>query len=104
MHLESITLDLATWAFLGGTIVPILVGLLTKARAHPGLKGFLNLVLSGVAGMIATAQVTDGVLSKASIVAGAMAFVASIGTYYGLLKPAGITGAIQAKSAEVGIG
>lgn len=103
----AITLDLATWAFLGGTIVPILVGLLTKSSAHPGLKGFLNVVLSAVAGLIATAQVQDGVLTKAAIVAGFMAFVASIGSHYGWLRPAGITGSsgvVQRSTANIGIG
>ena len=98
------TLDLATWAFLGGTIVPILVGILTKIDAHPGIKGFLNVVLSAVAGLIATAIAQDGVLTQAAVVAGFMSFVASIGTYYGWLKPAGITGAVQRSTAEVGIG
>jgi hypothetical protein len=44
-----ITLDLTTWAFLGGTIVPILVGLLTKLNAPSALRGLVNLILSAVA-------------------------------------------------------
>ena len=103
----EIILDLTTWAFLGGTVVPMLVGLLAKQRLHGGLKGFLNLVLSAVAGLIATAQVQDGVLTKTAIVAGGMAFVWSIGIHYGLLKPNNVTGSdgfIQRKTANVGIG
>ena len=99
-----ITLDLATWAFLGGTIVPILVGILTKIDAHPGIKGFLNVVLSAVAGLVATAIAQDGVLTQAAIVAGFMSFVASIGVYYGFLKPAGVTDAVQSSTSKVGIG
>lgn len=99
-----ITLDLTTWAFLGGTIVPILVGLLTKLHASPAVRGLLNLVLSAVTGLIAVAVTQDGVLDKASIVAGFMALVASVGTYYGVLKPIGVTGAIQRATADFGLG
>lgn len=99
-----LTLDLATWAFLGGTIVPILVGLVTKLHASSAVKGLVNLVLSAVAGLIATAIATDGVLTKAAVVAGFMALIASVGTYYGVLKPAGITGAVQRATANKGIG
>lgn len=99
-----ITLDLATWAFLGGTIVPILVGILTKIDAHPGLKGGINVLLSAVAGLIATAITQDGVLTQEAIVAGFMAFVASIATYYGFLKPSGVSGSVQSSTAKVGVG
>ncbi len=99
-----ITLDLATWAFLGGTIVPILVGLLTKLDASSAVKGLVNLVLSAIAGLIATAVVSDGVLTKEAVVAGFMALVASVGTYYGVLKPIGVTGSVQRATANVGIG
>lgn len=99
-----ITLDLTTWAFLGGTIVPILVGLVTKLNAPSALRGLINLILSAVAGLIAVAITQDGVLDKASIVAGFMALVASVGTYYGVLKPMGITGAVQRATANFGLG
>lgn len=99
-----ITLDLATWAFLGGTIVPILVGLVTKLHASSAVKGLVNLVLSAIAGLVATAIATDGVLTKTAVVAGFMALVASVGTYYGVLKPVGVTGAVQRSTANVGIG
>src|SRR5688572_20598191 len=99
-----ITLDLTTWAFLGGTIVPILVGLLTKLNAPPALRGLVNLILSAVAGLVAVAVTQDGVLDKASVVAGFMALVASVGTYYGVLKPMGVTGAVQRATANFGLG
>lgn len=99
-----LTLDLATWAFIGGTVVPILVGLLTKLRAPSWLKGLVNLVLSAAAGLIATAQVSDGVLTKTAIVAAFLSLVASVGTYYGVLKPVGVTGAVQRATAQVGLG
>lgn len=102
--MEIITLDLTTWAFLGGTVVPILVGLLTKLNAPSSLRGFVNLVLSAVAGLIATAIAQDGVLTQAAVVAGFMALVASVGTYYGVLKPMGVTGAVQQATADFGLG
>lgn len=104
MNEFSITLDLATWAFLGGTIVPILVGLLTKLRAPSAVKGTVNLVLSAIAGLIATAQVTDGVLTKEAIVAVFLSLIASTATYHGVLKPVGVTGGVQKATAQVGIG
>lgn len=100
----TITLDLAMWAFLGGTVVPILVGLVTKLSAPSSVKGLVNLVLSMIAGLIATAIATDGVLSQTAVVAAFMALIASVATYYGVLKPVGVTGGVQRATAQVGIG
>ena len=99
-----ITLDLATWAFIGGTIVPILVGILTKCRASSAVKGLVNLVLSAIAGIIATAIATGGALNEATVVAAFMALIASVATYFGVLKPTGVTGAVQGSTANFGIG
>jgi hypothetical protein len=40
-------LDVGTLSFIAGSVIPLLVGLLTKYNAHPGLKGTLNALLSG---------------------------------------------------------
>ncbi len=99
-----VTLDLATWALIGGTLVPLIVGLVTKLRASSAVKGLANLVLSAVAGVIAAAIAGGGILTKQSVVAGFLSLVGSVGAYYGVLKPTGVTGAIQVATADIGLG
>ena len=101
---DIITLDLATWAFLGGTVVPILVGILTKLHLSSGLKGLVNVVLSAVVGLIASEATTDGVLTQDALVGFFMALAVSIATYYGVYRPNGVTGAIQFATRNFGIG
>ena len=102
--METITLDLAVWSALGGTVVPILVGLVTKLNASSAVKGVVNLVLSTIAGLIATAIAGDGVLTQAAVVAAFLALMTSVATYYGVLKPVGVTGAVQESTAGFGLG
>lgn len=102
--MEIVSLDLVTWAMLGGVLVPILVGIVSKCAAPASLKSVLNLVLSGIAGLVATAQATDGVLSKEAIVAWLLALTASIATYYGVYKPTGVSGSVQEATAGFGLG
>lgn len=103
----KIILDLATWAFIGGTLVPIVVGVLTKIHLHPGVKAVINLILATVVGLIGTAQVTDGVLSKEAIFTAGIALVTSMATHFGVWKPMEITGSsgiVQQATANFGLG
>lgn len=102
--MKTITLDLATWSFLAGTVVPILVALTTKLNASSAIKGAINLVLSAVAGLIATAIAGGGVLTQQAVVAGFLALLASVASYYGGWKPVGVTGAVATATAQVGLG
>jgi hypothetical protein len=79
-------------AVLAGTVLPLLVGLLTKASTNPILKSLLLLALS--AGTTAAASVASGADLKASLAAGALAYVTAVAAHYGLLKPSGASAAV----------
>lgn len=103
----KIVLDLATWGLLGGTAVPILVGVLTKINLHPGAKAVVNLLVATLVGLIGTAQVTDGVLSKEAIFTAGLALITSMATHFGVWKPMQITGStgfVQTATADFGLG
>lgn len=101
-----VTVDLALLAFVGGTLVPALVALVARRRAHPAVKGGLNFVLALAAGLVAAAQAADGVVSKEGAVAVLFSVVTAQAMHLGLLKPFGITGAngAIAKAVPGGIG
>lgn len=89
-----LTMSLATWAVLQGTVIPILVGILTKVNAPDPIKVLINLLLNALGGLVAVVVVSDGVatLSLNAIVAAGLGFVASIASHYGFWKPLGVTG------------
>lgn len=89
-----IAVDTQLIAFASGTVVPLLVALLVKARASSAVKAIANAVLSATAGALATLSEAGGFLSADLGVSIFYAWVASIATYQGLLKPTGIAGAI----------
>ncbi len=93
-----VTVDVATVGVVLGTVIPILVALVTKRVASPGTKAVVNLLLSAIAGalsvLVAEAQGTVVELEASAFVASvALTWVTSVATHYGLLKPTGITGA-----------
>lgn len=92
------------WAFMVGAVIPLLVGLVTKARASSAVKGLMNTFLSIVGGTIVVAA--DHGLHVDSHLALAMfyAFASSTVAYKTLWKPTGIAGAIQNASAQFGVG
>lgn len=97
------TFDVQFLTFLVGTVVPIVVGVLAHSRASAALKGFLNLTLSALAGVVIVLIARDGVWTAAVGVGAFYAWVASVGTYFGFLKPAGIAAAV-AKAVPGGVG
>lgn len=98
------TVDLALLTFLLAVAVPILVGALTKLDLSGGVKGFINLVLSAVAGAIATAIDGGGVFTETALLAAGEALIVSVAVYYGLLKPSETYQAFLRRTAQFGIG
>lgn len=107
-----VTIDVATISFVAGTLIPILVALVTRQSASPGIKAAVNLLLSIVAGalsaVVASATGEVATLEVGSFVTSiGTAWITSIATHYGLLKPTGVTGTagvVQRNTANVGIG
>lgn len=102
-------LDLSEYVMMlnlvSGSVVPFLVGLVTKELASSGLKGVLNAVLSAIAGVATVLLAGDGVAEVQELVnAGFVTFLSSIGTYYGIWKPTGAAQKVQRSTAKVGVG
>lgn len=101
--MEQITIDTAqTIAIMVSFIIPLAVGLLSKLRAPSWLKSSLNLGLTGLTSMLAEAN-TDEFQLSAFMVLFALTWANSVASYYGFLKPSGISKQVQVKTASFGI-
>lgn len=96
-------LDLAVLGILVGTVLPIVVGIVTKEVRSGALRSSLLAFLSAVAGAANMAIHDQGVFTKETIVAAAITFVTASASYYGFLKPSGISPTINEKTSEFGI-
>ena len=102
----NVTLDAQMVALLGGVVVPLLVGVLTKSHASDGVKAVVNALLSALAGVIATFT-QDGLFHaslKTLVITILSAWGTSIISYYGLFKPTGVAGTVAAATSNFGIG
>lgn len=102
----TITLSAVTVAFVVGVIVPFITALLTKVSAHPGLKGFVTLVLSGITGTVAVLTTNQGhaITVKELVLAIGSAWFMAVGSYLGLWKPTGAAPALHQATGNFGIG
>lgn len=87
----EVRLSASTVTFLIATVIPILVGLLTKLESR--WKGALMILLTAVNAAIVTATVADGaaVFSQQTFQTFITGLVGAYASYYGLLKPRGVT-------------
>jgi hypothetical protein len=102
----EITLDPTVVALVGGALVPILTGLVTKYDSATGWKAGAALVLSVLVGCL-TAATQDGSFTGQEILeAASVAFGANTATYLGAWKPLGSTDAVplQMATANFGLG
>ena len=95
--------DLTLFTLLTGVIVPFLVGVLTKLNAPSSVKAVLNLGLTALGSVLATISEVD-FNWKIFLVNWAIAWVVSVGTYYGFYKPTGVSDRAAEATADFGIG
>ena len=80
-------LNVSQWALLFGAIMPMLVGIVTKAHASANLKATVLLVLDAVGGVLAEYFATpDNFDWRNACVSALAALITSVATYYGFLK------------------
>jgi len=103
-----IQVDVAALTFVAGTLIPVLVALVTKAHASAGVKAVVNALLSAIAGVATVAVAQEGRLDIGHVlVAIGVTWFTSVTTHFGLLKPICVTGAdgaIQQSTRRIGIG
>lgn len=92
-------------SFVAGSVVPLVVALLTKSAASQGTKAVVNLILSVVGGVVAFLIAHDGTASVLQVATVAVtAYLASGSTYSHLWKPTGAITAVQAVAPNTGLG
>lgn len=103
-----IEVDVAALTFVVGTLIPVLVALVTKAHASPGVKAVITALLSAVAGAASLAIAGEGKIDVAHVaVSIGVAWFTAITTHFGLLKPVGVTGAegaVAQSTRRIGVG
>jgi small basic protein len=93
-----------TWVqLIVAVVIPLVVGIITKEVTSPGIKAIVLAALAAVAGL-ATAYIdSNGVFSQQALQDAVTYFIVAVGSYYGLLKPTGVTAAVQQKTSNFGL-
>ena len=88
-----ITIDVALWGLVVGTILPILVGVVTKSSASGGVKAVTLAALAAATVIIQEAVSAGSFDVKPAVLKFALLFLTAVGLHFGFLKPAQVTGA-----------
>lgn len=89
----TISQDVALWGLVVGVVLPLLVGIVTRATTPPGVKAVLLAALAAVTVVIQEALQDGSFETKAAILKFAGLFLTAVGLHFGLLKPTNVTGA-----------
>lgn len=98
-------LDVGVLTFIIATAIPILTAILTKSTANSSVKSVVTLTLALIATAIQRIVTANGVVNLRT--AGStfvVTWIIAIATYYGLLKPTGVTPGTAKATAKFGIG
>lgn len=80
-------LSVSQWALLFGALMPMVVGIITKANASANTKAVTLLVLDALNGVLTEYFATpNGFDWRNAIVSALAALITSVATYYGFLK------------------
>lgn len=96
-------IDPAVLSIALGTVLPILVGIITKQFRSGAVKSSLLALLSAVSGAATVAINDGGVLTKETIIAAAITWVTAVATYVGFLKPSGVSPKVNEKTSNFGV-
>lgn len=102
-----VTIDEYWLTFLVSTVLPMVVAVVTNRLASGTVKSMVLLVLSIVTGWLTSLYATGGTFElKAAAVGAFVSFVTAVGSHFGLLAPAGVTGknGAIATNAPAGLG
>lgn len=92
--MTEITLDPLVVAAIGGALIPLITGLITKYQSATGVKAITALVLAVAVGAL-TAVTEDGSFTLDEVAEAALlAFGTNVTTYLGIWKPIGNTDAV----------
>lgn len=98
-------MDATTVTRLLGVLVPLLVAVITKRYASPGLKATLNVLSAAIVGSLGYMVAADGGYDLDGFVNSFLnTFIVGIATYYGVYKPTGVTGTVAKATEGFGLG
>lgn len=89
-----VTFSVVTWVALQSFVVPLIVGIVTKATASSPLKAVVNIVVNALGSLLGSVVVLNDVatISTATLGLWAMSTIGAIALHYGIWKPVGATG------------
>lgn len=90
--MNAITIDVALWGLVIGTVLPIVVGLVTKSNTPGATKAVILLALAAVISVGQEVVAAGEFELKPTLLKLALLFLTSVGLHFGLLKPANVTG------------
>jgi len=97
-------LQLSQWAVLIGAVVPVLVGVITRANASAAAKSTLLLTLELVNGVVTDWLATpNGFDWRGALVNVVAAWITGVATYYGLLRHT-VSRVVNPATAQFGFG
>lgn len=96
-------IDLTWVELVVAVVIPLVVGVVTKEVTSAGVKAVVLAGLAAVAGL-ATAYIDSaGVFTQEALQNAVTYFIVAVGSYYGVLKPTGLTAKVQEKTSNFGL-
>lgn len=85
--MDGFVLTIEQWALVFGALMPIVVGVITKANASAGLKAVLLLLLELITGVLTDFFASpNGFDWRGALLNAGVAWITGVAAYYGLLK------------------
>lgn len=100
-----LTINAELVLIITATLIPLVVGVITKLTAPGALKSILLIVIGAVATAIAVSTGADGVavISKVTLIESFRTVVTSIAMYFGVWKATGISPAVNKATENIGL-
>lgn len=98
-----ITVDPTVLQLVAATLLPLVVGVMTKTEANPGVKAVVLAAVSAVAAVVGAALEANGLVTAEVVQDAFVNFVVAVATYYGVWKPTNVAQTVQDRTAKVGI-
>ncbi len=99
-HIGTTLAAVQVLSLLVGTILPILVGIVTTRATHPGTKAVILALLSAVSGLLTEYLANTGDFNWAAAgLTWLSTFLVAVAMHFGVWKPVGVSAAI----ADVGV-
>ena len=87
--MEEVVSTIQGWLPIVGFVLPLVIGLITKASLSKGAKAVVMLVLTGVASLINQVDANAGILTVEMLNTWLGTMLVTVASYYGVWKPLG---------------